>query len=119
MFFFPSPTLFESCFITCVCEMIDESKALNHSTFAKKVAEVYPEFASGAGAPVKWRRIKNGSKSGKKQPLSMCEAYAMAEALGKTLPELTFNASMKMKQLTGGGPQQVFSEEEQRHLVGT
>jgi hypothetical protein len=91
-----SPEDFEVSFLRVVDNLINESTELTHTGFAREICKYYPEFASGDGAPVKWRRIKNGSKNGKKQGIPLAEAYAMALALKKSFPELAFTAHQTM-----------------------
>ena len=94
-----TPDDFERCFVRVVVETIEQTKGMNHARFARQLQEHFPGFSGPdpESSVVKWRRIRNGSKDGKKQGLSLCEAHAMALALKQDFPALAFTAQQLMR----------------------
>ena len=68
-----SPEEFERMFVSKVASLIDASPGLDHSKFARYVWGDRPASVS------KWRRIKNASKEGKPQNLTISDAFRMVE----------------------------------------
>lgn len=72
-------------FVRLVVDLTSQS-GLSHSQFARTA------FAADQSPVVKWRQIRNGSKGGRPQRLSMADASRCAEALGMYFPALCFQA---------------------------
>jgi hypothetical protein len=71
-------------FIDRIVEIINKSPNLDHSKFARMV------WGNTASAVTKWRRIRNRSKQGKPQNISLTDAVAMANALATDLPSFSW-----------------------------
>ena len=83
---------FERMFVSKIAGIIDESPGLDHSKFARFV---WP----GERAPVeKWRRIRNQSKHGKPQKLTISEALKMVEFLQADFPSFSWDVAKEAEQ---------------------
>lgn len=76
---------FEREYIRLVTEQA-KKRGLNHSQFARLA------FGTDTSPEVKWRQIRNTSKTGKPQRLSLADACRLAEALDQYFPSLCFLA---------------------------
>ena len=89
------PVRFEREYVKLICRLAVE-RGLNYSQFARLA------FRHDTSPEVKWRQIRNVSKTGKPQRLSLADACSMADALGQYFPALCFQA-WEMLRLSAAG----------------
>ncbi len=86
----PDPIEFERKFIERVAEIIKESPGMNHSKFARIV------WGDVSGVVEKWRRIRNSSKKGKPQNLTLSDALRMMNALQTEFPSFAWETKQDL-----------------------
>ena len=92
---------FEREFVRQVSRMAAD-QGLNYSQLARRA------FRTDASPEVKWRQIRNVSKAGKPQRLSLTDACQLAEALGQYFPALCFTVweSLRLREEAAGNRQE-------------
>jgi hypothetical protein len=87
---------YERCFVSVVDEIIKEEWG-TYSKFAKEVKDASEEWPDGEAAVNKLRRIRNASKHGKPQKLTLADAFAFSQLIGIEFPSLAFKVFERMK----------------------
>ena len=87
---------YERCFVNVVDEIIKEEWG-SYSRFAKEVKDASEEWPDGEAAVNKLRRIRNASKHGKPQKLTLADAFAFSQLIGIEFPSLAFKVFERMK----------------------
>lgn len=86
-----SATDFERKFVEKITKIIDTSPGLNHSKFAKAI------WGDNDASVAKWRRIRNKSKAGKPQNLTIAEAFLMMDFLSTNLASFSWDVSKEIE----------------------
>jgi plasmid maintenance system antidote protein VapI len=86
-----TPSEFERAFVQIVADEIERHPHLDHSKFARLV------WGDSAGSVERWRRIRNKSKAGKPQNLTMATAMMLAQTLGFSFPDFSWRVSKEIQ----------------------